>query len=95
MQRRKTLPRQALLAETGSVGGDSVVARGSLVSRRPHNGRGPRTHRRGSTARMDSATGKVGKVSRVAEALPHSEGAGYKRPGREIPACPRDRRMGL
>jgi hypothetical protein len=31
---------------------------------------------------------------RVAEALPHSEGAGYKRLGREIPACPRDRRMG-
>jgi hypothetical protein len=27
----------------------------------------------GSMARMDSATGKVGKVSRVAEALPHSE----------------------
>jgi hypothetical protein len=48
----------------------------------------------GSTARMDSVAGKVGKVSRVAEALPHSEGAGYKRLGREIPACPRDRRMG-
>ena len=43
---------------------------------------------------MDSATGKVGKVSRVAEALPHSEGGGYKRLGREIPACRRDRRMG-
>ena len=39
--------------------------------------------------------GNVGKVSRVAEALPHSEGAGYKRPSREIPACRRDRRMGL
>ena len=36
----KNIPRQAWLAETGSVGGDSVVARGSLVSQRPHNGRG-------------------------------------------------------
>jgi hypothetical protein len=36
----------------------------------------------------------VGKVSRVAEALPHSEGARYKRLGREIPACRRDLRMG-
>jgi hypothetical protein len=26
--------------------------------------------------------------------LPHSEGAGYKRQGREIPACRRDWRMG-
>jgi len=33
----------------------------------------------GSTARMDSTAGKVGKVSRVASALPHSEGAAYKR----------------
>src|SRR2546428_756916 len=41
---------------------------------------------------MDSATGKVGKVSRVAEALPHSEGAPYKRQGREVAACLRDRR---
>ena len=47
----------------------------------------------GSTARMDSAPGKVGKFSQVAEALPHGEGAGYKRQGREIPVCPRDRRM--
>src|SRR5438552_5172132 len=43
---------------------------------------------------MDSATGKVGKVSRVAEALPHSEGAAYKRQGREVAACLRDWRMG-
>ena len=43
---------------------------------------------------MDSATGKVGKVSRVAEALTHSEGAAYKRQGREVAACLRDWRMG-
>ena len=43
---------------------------------------------------MDSAAGKVGKVSRVAEALPHSEGAAYKRHCREIAACSRDWRMG-
>ena len=43
---------------------------------------------------MDSAAGKVGKVSRVAEALPHSEGAAYKRQGREVAACRRDWRMG-
>ena len=42
---------------------------------------------------MDSAAGKVGKVSRVAEALPHSEGAAYKRHCREIAACRRDWRM--
>src|SRR5438552_13275956 len=43
---------------------------------------------------MDSATGKVGKVSWVASALPHSEGAAYKRQGREVAACLRGWRMG-
>jgi len=43
---------------------------------------------------MDSTAGKVGKVSWVAEALPHSEGAAYKRHCREIAACLRDWRMG-
>ena len=43
---------------------------------------------------MDSAAAKVGKVSWVAEALPHSEGAAYKRQGREVAACLRDWRMG-
>ena len=43
---------------------------------------------------MDSAAGKVGKVSWVAEALPHSEGAAYKRHCREVAACLRDWRMG-
>ena len=44
----------------------------------------------GSTARADSTAVKVGKVSWVASALPHSEGAAYKRQGREIAACLRD-----
>ena len=43
---------------------------------------------------MDSAAGKGGKVSWVAEALPHSEGAAYKRHCREVAACLRDWRMG-
>ena len=37
---------------------------------------------------------KVGKVSWAAEACPHSEGAAYKRQGREVVACLRDWRMG-
>ena len=44
----------------------------------------------GSTARVDSTAVKVGKVSWVASALPHSEGVAYKRPSREIVACLRD-----
>ena len=48
----------------------------------------------GSTARADSTAGKVGKVSWVASALPHSEGAAYKRQSREVAACLRDWRMG-
>ena len=43
-----------------------------------------------SMARVDSAAVKVGKVSRVAEALPHSEGAAYKQQCCEIVACSRD-----
>jgi hypothetical protein len=38
-------------------------------------------------ARVDSAAVKVGKVSWVAEALPHREGATYQRQCREIVAC--------
>jgi hypothetical protein len=44
----------------------------------PRNGRVARTHGVGSTARVDSAAVKVGKVSRVASACPHSDGAAYK-----------------
>ena len=47
-----------------------------------------------STARVDSAAVKVGKVSWVASACLHSEGAAYKPQGGEIAACPRDWRMG-
>src|SRR5207245_9911780 len=39
MQRRNPLPRRVLLAETGTVGGDSLIARGSLASRWVHNGK--------------------------------------------------------
>lgn len=59
-----------------------------------HNGREQRTTGVGSTARVERAVAKVGKVSWVALALPHSEGATYKRQCREIVACPRDWRMG-
>jgi len=41
-------------------------------------------------ARVKSTAAKVGKVSRVAEALLHSEGATYKRLCREIVARSRD-----
>ena len=95
MQRRKGLPRRILLAETGFVGGDSVIIRGSLAS--PHQGTtggcGEPTGV-GSMARVEGTAVKVGKVSRVAEALPHSEGVAYKRQGREVATCPRDWRMG-
>jgi hypothetical protein len=40
-----------------------------------------------SMARVDSAAVKVGKVSWVAEALPHREGATYQRQCREIVVC--------
>jgi len=40
MQRRKFKPRRILLAETGVVGGDSVIRRGSLASRSWRNGTG-------------------------------------------------------
>ena len=78
MQRRKGLPRRVLLAETGVVGGDSLIIRGSLEPRghATRGFRGPTAV--GLAARAESAAVKVGKVSRVASALPHSEGAAYK-----------------
>ena len=94
MQRRKTSSRRTLLAEAGSGGGDSVLRGGSLASLVQHNGTEQRTTGVGSTARVDRAVAKVGKVSWVASALPHSEGAAYKQHGCEITACPRDWRMG-
>ena len=95
MQRRNHKPRPGLLAETGSRGwrlGDRTRKPGIAVPAQREGSREPTGVR--STARMDSAAGKVGKVSRVAEALPHSEGVAYKRHCREIAACLRDWRMG-
>ena len=68
MQRRKALPRQVVLAETGVVGGDSVRGRGSLVAGRERNGSAPRTHRRAvdgtcgkhSSERRDGLAGRLG-----------------------------------
>ena len=80
MQRRNPAPRRGLLAETGDVGGDSLGNRGSLVPlRRRTTGSGSGPTGVGSAARGASTGGKVGKVSRGAEGLPHSEGAAYKR----------------
>jgi hypothetical protein len=45
----------------------------------------------GSTARVESTAVKVGKVSWVASALPHSEGAAYKRQTvKSLRACETD-----
>ena len=93
MQPRNGLPRLILLAGTGFVDGDSLIIRGSLESAREHNGRARRTTGVGSTACLESTAVKVGKVPRVAEALPHSEGAAYKRRCREVAECQRDWRM--
>ena len=94
MQPRNGLPRRVLLAEAGLVVGDSVIIRGSLESPGEHNGKAWRTTGVGSAACTESTAAKVGKVPRVAEAFPHSEGAAYKRPGREVAACLWDWRMG-
>ena len=90
----KDVSRRELLAEAGTCGGDSVLRGGSLTSPLQHNGWERRTTGVRSTARVERAVAKVGKVSRVASALPHSEGAAYKRQGREVAACLRDWRMG-
>ena len=95
MQHRNGLPRRALLAETGGCGWQlgrnsrlawylGVITTGWRL--------GPTGV--GSMARVESTAVKGGKVSRVASALPHSEGAVYKRRVREVTACLRDWRMG-
>ena len=48
----------------------------------------------GSAARRNGTAAKGGNVSRVASALPHSEGGAYKRQRREVAPCWRDGRMG-
>src|SRR2546425_4446131 len=61
------------------AGGDSLRERGSLASRTVTQwDRSREPAGVGSMARVDSTAVKVGKVSRVAEACPHSEDAGYK-----------------
>ena len=95
MQRRNPLPRRVLLAETGTRGwrlGHSTGKSGIAVGAQREGHREPTGV--GSTARVDRTAGKVGKVSWVASALPYSEGAAYKRQGREVAACLRDWRMG-
>ena len=59
--------------------GDSLIIRGSLEPLCEYNGKARWTTGVGSAACRESTSVKVGKVSRVAEALPHSEGAAYKR----------------
>jgi hypothetical protein len=77
------------------VGGDSGTKRGSLASRCARvTGQHLEPTGVWSTARLESTAAKVGKVPWVAEAHPHSEGAAYKRRGREVVACLRDWRMG-
>ena len=91
MQRRNMQPRRRLLAETGARGwrlADRTRKPGIAAPTQREGDRGPTGVR--STARVESAAGKGGKVSRVAEALPHSEGAAYKRQDREVAACRRD-----
>ena len=95
MQRRNSTPRRILLAETGSRGWRLVVKpRKPGIAMRTATGQHHEPTGVWSMARVDSAAVKVGKVSRVAEALPHSEGATYKRQCREIVVCRRDWRMG-
>jgi hypothetical protein len=55
-----------------------LVGGGSLESPSEYNGRARWTAGVESATCMESAAVKVGKVPRVAEALPHSEGVAYK-----------------
>ena len=56
-----------------------MIVRGSLKSSCEYNGKAQRAAGVGSATCMESTATKVGKVPRVAEALPHSEGVGNKR----------------
>ena len=95
MQRRNWILRRELLAEPDArrwrLGSDSRQP-GTLGANTTGWPQGPTGV--WSMARVDSTAGKVGKVSRVASALPHSEGAAYKRQGHDVAACLRDWRMG-
>lgn len=95
MQHRKHNPVRYCWQRRALVGGDSLIVRGSLVpDARKTTGERAGPTGVGLAARVDSTAVKVGKVSWVASAPPHSEGAAYKRHGREVAACPRDWRMG-
>ena len=95
MPRRNSIPAGYCWQRRDLVGGDSGTKRGSLALRCAR-ATGQHFEPTGvwSTARLERAVAKVGKGPWVAEAHPHSEGAAYKRSGREIVACLRDRRMG-
>ena len=94
MQRRNPIPAGYCWQRRALVGGDSGTKRGSLALRCAR-ATGQHLEPTGvwSTARLERAVAKVGKVPWVAEAHPHSEGAAYKRRCREITACLRDWRM--
>ena len=95
MQRRNHEPRRVLLAEAGRLGVATPYYEEEAWYRWSNTTgwtSGPPGV--GSTARMDGTGAKVGKVSRVASALPHSEGAAYKQQSCEDAACLRDWRMG-
>ena len=95
MQRRKWILRRELLAEPDACGwrlGSNSRQPGTLGANTTGEHQGPAGV--WSMARVDSTAAKVGKVSWVASALPHSEGAAYKQQGCEVAACPRDWRMG-
>ena len=79
MQPRNEITRPVLLAETASWVATRLIVRGSLKSSCEYNGKARRTAGVGSATCTESTVVKVGKVPRVAEALPHSEGAAYKR----------------
>ena len=95
MQHRNVEPRRGLLVETGNLW---VATRfkfeGAWDLGANTTGWRPGPTGAESAARVESTAVKVGKVSWVASALPHSEGAAYKRQGRESVACLRDWRMG-
>jgi hypothetical protein len=93
MQPRNGITRQILLAETAWWVATRVIRRGSLESSCEYNGKTWRTAGVGSATCTESTVVKVGKVPRVASALPHSEGVAYKQKS-EIAACLRDWRMG-
>ena len=87
MQPRNGLTRRVLLAETASWVATRLIVRGSLESSCDYNEKAQRTAGVGSATCTESTVVKVGKVPRVAEALPHSEGAAYKQQAKSQRVC--------